>query len=107
MPNSQLGIGQKFDAGKLRYSLIPPAALKGIASVLTFGADKYGANSWKTVPNAQERYMDALYRHLEAHRAGEILDEESGMSHLWHAMTNFAFLVDFEQTALTPEGATP
>lgn len=89
--------GMKYDDGKLRYSLVPYCAFKGLAEVLTFGANKYEANSWQTVPNAKERYLNALYRHIEAYRNGENKDSESGISHLSHAMTNCAFLLHFEQ----------
>lgn len=85
----------KFDSGKLRYNLVPPAAMKELAKVLTYGAKKYKANNWQEVDDT-ERYIDALYRHLEAWRAGEKVDEESGLSHLSHALTNVAFLIHFE-----------
>ena len=90
-------MSEKYDQGKLRYSLIPPAAMKGMAEVLTFGANKYEPGRWKTVPNAKERYLDAAMRHLEAYRSGEVLDPESHLSHLRHALTNLAFLVAFEE----------
>ena len=90
--------GMKFDGGKLRYGLVPHIAFKGLAEVLTFGAEKYAPNSWQTVPNAKERYLDALYRHIEAYRNGESKDSESGISHLSHALANCAFLLHFEAT---------
>jgi len=93
---SVAGKGLKYDTGKLRYSLVPPVAIKGIAEVLTFGASKYGKDNWQLVDNAEERYLDALYRHLEAYRAGESHDPESGLTHLAHAATNVAFLQYFE-----------
>lgn len=86
----------KFDSGKLRYSLIPPEATKALASVLTYGAKKYKPNNWKQA-NDIERYVDALYRHLELWRGGQEFDEESGLSHLSHALTNIAFLIHFEE----------
>lgn len=88
---------RKFDKGKLRYSLIPPAATKALAEVLTFGAEKYAADSWQLVPDAERRYLDALYRHLEAYRGGEELDPESSLHHLKHAITNLAFLIHFKE----------
>jgi len=91
-------VGLKFDTGKLRYSLIPPAATKALAEILTFGAEKYAPNNWQLVSNPEERYTDALLRHLEAYRAGEKSDPESGFSHLKHAITNIAFLLHFENT---------
>lgn len=84
--------GMKFDEGKLRFSLIPPETTRALAQVLTFGAEKYAPNNWQLVENGQERYLDALYRHLEAHRLGEYLDPESNLPHLNHVLTNAAFL---------------
>ena len=89
-------IGRKDDDGKLQYSLIPPSTTLALAKVLTFGANKYEANSWKHVPNAKQRYLDAAMRHLESYRSGEILDKESDLSHLSHLLTNIAFLIDLE-----------
>ena len=90
------GLGLKFDKGKLRYSLIPPTATHAIAEVLTFGAEKYAPNSWQHVPNAHERYLDALMRHLEAYRAGELIDPESLLPHMSHLLCNAAFLSYFD-----------
>lgn len=84
--------GMKFDTGKLLYSLIPVESTEALAEVLTFGAKKYAPNNWQLVDNGEVRYLDALYRHLAAHRKGEKLDPESGLSHLSHALTNVAFL---------------
>ena len=89
--------GLKYDDGKLQYGLIPPIATRSLAQVLTFGAAKYAPNSWQTVQDGERRYLDALYRHLEAYRTGESTDSESGLSHLAHAITNVAFLLHFEQ----------
>lgn len=93
MDQSQL----KHDQGKPRYSLVPPAALEGVAKVLTFGAKKYSANSWQNVEDTS-RYMDALIRHIEAFRQGEDVDPESGIHHMAHVATNAMFLYEFETT---------
>lgn len=83
----------KFDGDKLRYDLVPPSAIEALAAVLTFGARKYKPNNWKNCEEP-ERYLAALYRHLEAWRRGEECDEDSGMPHLAHAMTNLAFMLE-------------
>ena len=95
-PPQSRGAGLKYDGDKLRYSLIPPSALKALAEVLTFGAVKYAPNSWQLVENAEERYLDALIRHLEAYRSGERLDPESGLPHIAHLLCNAAFLSYFD-----------
>lgn len=90
----------KADAGKTRMSLLMVQfgrELRGIAKVLTFGALKYPKppldDSWRSVPNARQRYADALYRHLDKVLVeGEWLDPESGESHFAHAHCNLLFL---------------
>lgn len=84
----------KFDTGKLRYDLIPVEATKALAEVLTYGAKKYKPGNWKHCEDT-ERYIAALMRHLEAHRSGELYDEESGMLHMSHVLTNAAFMMYF------------
>lgn len=83
-------MSKKDDIGKLRYDLIPPKSLKGLAQVLTHGSIKYGDVNWKTV-KPPERYLAAAYRHIEAVRLGNLYDPESGFNHLDHAIANLMF----------------
>lgn len=83
----------KFDGDKVRFDLVPPSAVKAMADVLTFGARKYKPNNWKNCEEP-ERYLAAMLRHIEAWRAGEVNDQDSGMPHLAHAMTNLAFMLE-------------
>lgn len=91
--------GTKYDDGKLDYTLIPAHALQELARNLTEGLKKYRErDNWKKVPEAQERYLKALYRHLEAHRRGEIYDTESSapnMPHMAAVAVNAMFLLEF------------
>lgn len=88
--------GRKFDSEKEQYTLIPPFALREIARNLTFGARKYEPENWKKVPNAKKRYLDALFRHVEAYRLGEVNDPENGLHHLAAAAVNLMFVMEFE-----------
>lgn len=92
-------IGTKYDQDKLQYSLIPPYALEQIAKNLTVGLKKYKErNNWKKVEGAEQRYLDALYRHLEAHRRGELHDTDSSvpdMLHMAAVAVNAMFLLEF------------
>ena len=87
--------GVKFDTDKPRYDLIPPELLDGVAKVLTFGAAKYGDRNWEQGIDSG-RVFAALMRHMWAWWRGERDDPESGMSHLYHAACNVAFLIAFE-----------
>lgn len=86
----------KHDSGKLRYDLVPPIAAKALATVLTYGAKKYKANSRQELGDFQARYTAALFRHIEAWRAGELYDKESGIQHLAHALCNLVFLLWYD-----------
>lgn len=87
--------GMKYDEGKPRMWLLPFESLYEIAKVLTFGAKKYAAFSWQTVPDAEERYTNALLRHLTAIQYGETHDPESGLLHWSHVGCNALFLIWF------------
>lgn len=84
----------KHDNHKLRYDLIDVGALALLAGRLTFGAIKYPPNNWRLsaeTGNWRERYYSAALRHLEAWRAGEVLDED-GLPHISGALVNVMFL---------------
>jgi hypothetical protein len=91
--------GTKYDQDKLQYSLIPSYALEQIAKNLTVGLKKYKErDNWKKVQGAEQRYLDALYRHLEAHRRGELYDTDSSvpdMLHMAAVAVNAMFLLEF------------
>lgn len=91
--------GVKFDKGKLRMDLLPPDVLEALAQILTEGAVKYGAYNWSK-GMAWSRPYAALLRHLIAWWSGQDTDPESGHSHLWHVLTNAAFLVAYEQRGI-------
>ena len=83
--------GAKLDSSKNRLGLVLGSfsvALIAVGEVGTYGARKYSDNGWLEVENAKERYKDALYRHLLAHESGELLDKETGLSHLAHLAWN-------------------
>lgn len=86
--------GRKDDSYKLRYDLVPPGALAQITDVLTFGANKYADENWRKVADPERRYIAAAMRHIEAYRAGDITDPESGRHHLAHAACCLMFILE-------------
>lgn len=94
----KMAIGDKFDNGK------PPVAemlldfddsIMELAKVWDFGARKYAKDNWKKVPDAKNRYMNALCRHLLQSK-NEPLDSESGISHIAHACFNALAILHFD-----------
>jgi len=86
---------RKWDSGKLKYSLILPEFLEEMAKVLTLGEINHppeadGSPSWQQVK--EERYIDAMIRHLQAYRMGGRLDEDMGTHHMSHVAVNAMFI---------------
>lgn len=81
--------GTKLDANKPMAGVLHDfsLALGAVALVGDFGAKKYSRGGWQHVPNGQERYTDAFWRHLLASRHEE-LDPDSGMAHAAHLAWN-------------------
>lgn len=89
--------GLKFDADKPRMELLiqgMPRALEAVGQVLTFGAIKYEAHSWKLVEDNHNRYWAAKSRHELARAKGETHDPETGLLHLAHEACNALFLLE-------------
>ena len=91
--------GFKFDEEKLRYDLIPPHALEMLAGVYTHGAHKYGDVNYLRGMNYR-RILAALMRHIEAYRAGESTDPDSGLPHMAHAAWQCMTLMVYEDEGL-------
>jgi hypothetical protein len=83
--------GAKLDAGKNRLGLVLLSfsrSLQEVGKVGTYGANKYSDNGWIDVPNGQQRYTDALLRHLMQEAKGQILDPDTQLHHAAHAAWN-------------------
>ena len=84
--------GQKFDQDKPRMDLLDAYATEELAKVLTFGAKKYAPHNWRK-GISYARLIAAALRHIYAFARGEDIDEETGLSHMAHAMCCCMFLV--------------
>lgn len=86
--------GAKLDKGKPRVGLMVDGfsqALLEVARVTTYGAQKYTPDGWLFVPDAADRYKDALFRHL---LAGDHRDPESDLHHYAHVAWNALALLE-------------
>lgn len=98
--------GLKYDGGKPPLDLIPTEAELLEAAVLAYGAKTYKENSWQKVrPGC--RYIAAALRHINAYRAGEDLDKESGLPHLAHARCNLGFAIGLEAEGVSCRRSKP
>lgn len=100
--------GLKFDQQKPLWHLLPFRELEDVVRVLSYGAAKYTADGWQTLPDAKDRYFAATLRHMVAWRNGEAKDSESGLSHLAHAACSVLFVMwhdrkEKEETQKAPD----
>lgn len=86
----------KHDFDKPNMDLLPSYPLEQIASVLGYGAVKYGRNNWRYGMVWSRMYASAL-RHLTAWNDGQDKDPETGFSHLAHAACCLLFLLQYEK----------
>ena len=103
---------QKFkaDAGKAKPDLLEmgfPKALRLVQATLEYGAKKYEAHSWRTVPNGMERYNRAGRRHRQErdliadpsqnfYAVLEGCDHESGLPHIAHELFNLMAMIELD-----------
>lgn len=85
---------QRANNGKLRVELVPVSAIEAMAMSIGYGADKYSPNDWRKGDKYTTTYA-SLQRHLLSWYKGIDFDDESGLNHLHHAITNIAFLIEY------------
>jgi len=85
--------GVKYDQEKLRFSLVPWREFIEVVKVLMHGSHKYEDHNWQRVPNARERYFNAMMRHVMAWWNDEVNDPETKLNHLAHAICCALFLM--------------
>jgi len=98
--------GKKYDGDKAKLYLLPPKSILEVGKVLTYGADKYDPENWRKVDDLQNRYTSAALRHIFAHIDGEADDQETGLSHLAHAMCCLLFKLEDELLGKSEEEGT-
>lgn len=87
----------KADAQKPRYSLVPPALIRGVCRVREYGTQKYhDPDNWRRVESV--RYHEAMLRHVLACWDDPwAVDLESGLLHLEHIACNVAFMLQMRE----------
>lgn len=89
----------KYDRNKRDYSLLPWLAVDEVVKVLEAGAEKYSRDNWLRGA-LWSRYWSACMRHIVAWWRGESVDDETGLSHLAHAVCCLLFLISYEAESI-------
>jgi hypothetical protein len=82
---------------KVSITKFPLIAILHGAHAFMDGAAKYGAYNWRTKDIKASVYVDAAIRHLGAFFEREEIAEDSGVSHLGHALACVALLIDAQE----------
>lgn len=83
--------GNRYNEGKLKWSLVSWAALVPMVKVLMFGAQKYENWNWNKGLKYTE-ICESMQRHLISFIQGENNDPESKLEHVGHILCNAMFL---------------
>lgn len=89
-PNPKDLVGAK--KAPLRY--VPPALAIEASGPMEDGAIKYGPFNWREYPVEVVTYVEATLRHLYAFLDGQDNAEDSGHSHIGHAIAGLGIIAD-------------
>lgn len=94
----------KYDSGKPSFTLLADLypELGDVERVLQFGARKYSTRNWMLASSQTDldRYCNAALRHIFEHLKGNRCDDESGLQHLAHAVTNLLFVLNLSKGSI-------
>jgi hypothetical protein len=79
---------------KAALRFVPPALMIEASGPMADGAGKYGPFNWRDIPIENVGYIEAVFRHLFAYLDGQDNAEDSGHSHLGHAIAGLGILAD-------------
>ena len=84
----------KVTDGKRRWKFLPWVAVEEVVKIreIAVDGDYPDPEGWRKVPS--EEYIDAIQRHLQAIRTGELIDQKTGKLHSAHIACNALFLTE-------------
>jgi hypothetical protein len=79
---------------KAALRFVPPALAIEASGPMADGAEKYGPFNWRAEPVEVVGYIEAVFRHLYAYLDGQDNAEDSGHSHIGHAIAGLGIVAD-------------
>jgi len=86
-----VNLADRYNAGKIDWTLVDWKSLEAMVKVLEFGQQKYSRDNWKK-GLATKDILRSIFRHAMAMSRGELLDPESGLPHYAHLACNAMFM---------------
>lgn len=92
-------------SAKPRPDLVPARAILAAGQAFAYGLSKHGGGlsgrgTFRDAGTEQakvETHVASFSRHWFAYLSGELIDEQSGLPHLWCAMAQLAIVVDLTE----------
>jgi hypothetical protein len=86
-----------LDSGKPPLDVLSQLllGLEEVAKAVEFGEKKYGPGNWQKGMEWR-KLLGSTLRHVFKWGMGRDLDEESGLNHLAHAVTDLLFLLHYQ-----------
>lgn len=79
----------KRDPCGVRYDLITPSFVEGMAKILDGGAKRYGEKNWLSDRlDGEKGPVNHALKHINDYRLGKPNEKESSKTHLLHAAVN-------------------
>lgn len=95
--------GLRYDAGKLRYDLIPPEVIEALAQVYTDGAKKYHDRNWEK-GMSYSRLIRCIFSHLVKYIFGHRYDKDlPDCEHMAMVMWNAAAILTYDKRDMATE----
>jgi len=95
--------GLRYDAGKLRYDLIPPEVIDALAQVYTDGAIKYHDRNWEK-GMSYSRVIRCIFSHLIKYLFGERFDKDlKECEHMAMVIWNAAAILTYDKRNMAEE----
>ena len=91
------GGGLRYNSDKIEISMTPNSLIYAVSKCFEYGAKKYAKDNWRRGMNWSIPYNCAM-RHMMKFWEGEDLDEETGLSNLYHVACNVAMLIEYIKT---------
>jgi hypothetical protein len=92
---------------KAPLHLFPDSAVVAGAMAFLEGREKYGQYNWRATGVRASVYVAALRRHIAAWWNGEDVDPDSGLHHLWKAISCLAVLIDADELGALEDDRPP
>ena len=89
-PQLKVDKALRFNNGKPKWSYVHYKSLEPMVKVLEYGALKYAPLNWQK-PMPLNEILESMQRHLASLMDGELIDAESGISHMGHIQANAMF----------------